>query len=249
MTKKHYCPRGLQMVFCFILGAACCGGNLFWGVPPGNVLIDRYYLDETATLRREQALLESFDDYVQARNLTSEDSDAIGAWAEDMKYAYILIFRSGVLTMEADATGVSQPLEDEDLWYDDQMAYDRYFYPVHFQDGVCAVTVYDFSSARMYTISNVASITLAAIGFLAVILLNNRRLAQAYYGHFPLRLQGCSGGSGAEDYGIRSDELSDLAMDIDQMRRTLLDQLKKSRRPGRPIRICCAPSPTIFGRR
>ena len=120
------------MVFCFILGAACAVAIYFGVSRLGTYLIDRYYLDETATLRREQALLESFDDYVQAGNLTSEDSDAIGAWAEDMKYAYILIFRSGVLTMEADATGVSQPLEDEDLWYDDQMAYDRYFYPVHF---------------------------------------------------------------------------------------------------------------------
>ena len=119
MTKKHYCPLRLQMVFCFILGAACAVAIYFGVSRLGTYLIDRYYLDETATLRREQALLESFDDYVQARNLTSEDSDAIGAWAEDMKYAYILIFRSGVLMMEADATGVSQPLEDEDLWYDD----------------------------------------------------------------------------------------------------------------------------------
>lgn len=84
------------------------------------------------------------------------------------------------------------------------MAYDRYFYPVHFQDGVCSVTVYDFSSARMYTISTVASITLAAIGFLAVILLDNRRLRKRITDISHWRLQGCSGGSGAEDYGIRS---------------------------------------------
>lgn len=90
MTKKHYCPLRLQMVFCFILGAACAVAIYFGVSRLGTYLIDRYYLDETATLRREQALLESFDDYVQARNLTSEDSDAIGAWAEDMKYAYIL---------------------------------------------------------------------------------------------------------------------------------------------------------------
>ena len=227
MTKKHYCPLRLQMVFCFILGAACAVAIYFGVSRLGTYLIDRYYLDETATLRREQALLESFDDYVQAGNLTSEDSDAIGAWAEDMKYAYILIFRSGVLTMEADATGVSQPLEDEDLWYDDQMAYDRYFYPVHFQDGVCAVTVYDFSSARMYTISNVASITLAAIGFLAVILLNNRRLRKRI-----TDISHCVYKVAAGDLELKitesgRDELSDLAMDIDQMRRTLLDQLKK----------------------
>ncbi len=227
MTKKHYCPLRLQMVFCFILGAACAVAIYFGVSRLGTYLIDRYYLDETATLQREQALLESFDDYVQARNLTSEDSDAIGAWAEDMKYAYILIFRSGVLTMEADATGVSQPLEDEDLWYDDQMAYDRYFYPVHFQDGVCAVTVYDFSSARMYTISNVASITLAAIGFLAVILLNNRRLRKRI-----TDISHCVYKVAAGDLELKitesgRDELSDLAMDIDQMRRTLLDQLKK----------------------
>ena len=227
MTKKHYCPLRLQMVFCFILGAACAVAIYFGASRLGTYLIDRYYLDETATLQREQALLENFDDYVQAGNLTSEDSDAIGAWAEDMKYAYILIFRSGVLTMEADATGVSQPLEDEDLWYDDQMAYDRYFYPVHFQDGVCAVTVYDFSSARMYTISTVASITLAAIGFLAVILLNNRCLRKRI-----TDISHCVCKVAAGDLELKitesgRDELSDLAMDIDQMRRTLLDQLKK----------------------
>lgn len=97
------------MVFCFILGAACAVATYFGASRLGTYLIDRYYLDETATLQREQALLESFDDYVQAGNLTSEDSEAIGAWAEDMKYAYILIFRGGVLTMEADATASRSP--------------------------------------------------------------------------------------------------------------------------------------------
>ena len=100
--------------------------------------------------------------------------------------------------------GVSQPLEDEDLWYDDQMAYDRYFYPVHVQDGVCSVTVYDFSSARMYTISTVASITLAAIGFLAVILLDNRRLRKRIADIFHCVCKVAAGDTGAEDYGIRS---------------------------------------------
>ena len=73
------------MVFCFILGAACAVAIYFGASRLGTYLIDRYYLDETATLQREQALMESFDAYVQAGNLTSEDSDAIGAWAEDMR--------------------------------------------------------------------------------------------------------------------------------------------------------------------
>ena len=75
----------------------------------------------------------------------------------------------------------------------------------------------------MYTISTVASITLAAIGFLAVILLDNRRLRKRI-----TDISHCVCKVAAGDLELKitesgRDELSDLAMDIDQMRRTLLD--------------------------
>lgn len=142
------------------------------------------------------------------------------------KYAYVLVFRGGNLILEADAGGATQPYEEDNLWYDDQDAYERNFYPVQFADGVCAATVYDFSSARMHTLSMVVALCVAALAFLFIMLWNYRRLSQRITKLSHNVCKVVAGNLAHEIMPTGRDEITDLAVNIDSMRTTLLKQLK-----------------------
>ena len=214
----------------YILLGLVCSVCLYWGASAlGEHLIFEYYMAPEAIARREQRWVETFDEYVQREQIASTDTDAIGSWSRQCQYAYLLVFRSGTLAVEAGSWGADTVEQDEEFWYLSQDEYGGDFYPVEFTDTVCAVTAYDFSEQRLYTLKTIFSILLAGIVFLLIVMRYNSRLRSRIVVLSRDVREIAAGNLDKQILTSGRDELTSLAEDMDQMRLSIVEQMNNEK--------------------
>ena len=212
-------------VMCLALGlalASALGVMLL-----GNALVEQVYLSSELVNKRMDAQITSFRSFVQEQQLSSTDVNAVGQWNREHPKITLTIYGL-TTTLSSSAEGAELVGNEtgivvrsvEKQWLSKE-------YPVNFRDGVFTVAVYDSSRGMVRAAVNLSALSMAALVFLATVLL--------YEQHIPRSVQSLSrqvrqvsrGDLGMQITPQTSDEIGQLALDVDAMRLSIIDKLQR----------------------
>ena len=212
-------------VMCLALGLALASG--LGVVLLGNTLVEQFYLSSNAVNRRMDAEISDFRSYVEENSLTSTDINAVGQWNREHPRITLTIYGlSTTLSSSAEGaelvgneTGIVVRSEDK-LWLSKE-------YPVNFRDGVFTVAVYDSSRGMVHSAMNLCALALAALVFLATVLLYEQHITRTVQTLSRQVRQVSRGDLDMQITPQTSDEIGQLALDVDAMRLSIIDKLQR----------------------
>ena len=191
----------------------------------GRQIVDQAWLSPRRTESRITADIHSFRNFVEENNITSTDAQSIGQWNRD--HADVRLTVNGRNTiLNSDGYGAEITLSDTglSLRLDESTGYD---FPVNFADGTYTVSVYDHSQNRLYNIVGITSIVVSAIAFLLLMIVYERHVTLSIL-RLSRQVRQVSRGSLQQHIHLPStDEIGQLAEDVEAMRLSILDKLSR----------------------
>ncbi len=193
----------------------------------GNAVVEQVYLSSEAVNRRMDAEISSFRSYVEENALTSVDVNAVGQWNRE--------HRNVNLTIYGISTTISSTPEGAELVGNEggiivrselnlQMGME---YPVNFRDGVYVVALNDTSRDLVGLTVNLSALVLAALVFLATVLLYDQHVTRTVQTLSRQVRQVSRGDLQMQIKPQTSDEIGQLALDVDAMRLSIIDKLQR----------------------
>ena len=215
----------LMAVMCLALGlalASALGVMLL-----GNALVEQFYLSSEALNKRMDAEISAFRSFVQEQNLTSTDVNAVGQWNREHPQISLTIYGL-TTTLSSSAEGAELVgneagivvRSEEGLWVSKE-------YPVNFRDGVFTVAVYDSSRSMVWAAVNLCALAVAALVFLGTVLLYEQHITRTIQILSRQVRQVSRGDLGMQITPQTSDEIGQLALDVDTMRLSIIDKLQR----------------------
>lgn len=230
--KKHV--AGLRSLNAKMLATVLTG--LFAGVAVflivyygGRGLVNGIYMSSDRINRRKSEIYADFNAFVSDRRIKGSDSAAVAEWTEGQNLVTILVFDSNGINFRAQGgradIGNSLP-SNEMLKYSEQ--YGK-LYPVRFADGSYRIAIIDNTQTRQYTVYLILALALAFSVFLTIILRYTGRLTERI---ISLSAQAAVIGGGDLEAPIEkdgSDELAELAGEIDSMRNSVIEKMSNEK--------------------
>ena len=201
--------------------------TLLFTVLAGNAMVERFYLSSDALYRRMDAEISGFRTFVEENNLTSTDVNAVGQWNQEHPRITLTIYgRTTTLTSSAEGaelvgneTGLVVRSEAK-MWLGKE-------YPVNFRDGAYTVAVYDSSRSTMGGAVNLSALLLSALVYLATVLLYEQHLTRTVQTLSRQVRQVSRGDLQMQIKPQSTDEIGQLALDVDAMRLSIIDKLQR----------------------
>ena len=193
----------------------------------GNALVEQVYLSSELVNKRMDAQITSFRSFVQEQQLSSTDVNAVGQWnREHPKITLTIYGLTTTLSSSAEGaelvgneTGIVVRSEEKQ-WLSKE-------YPVNFRDGVFTVAVYDSSRGMVRAAVNLSALSMAALVFLATVLLYEQHITRSVQTLSRQVRQVSRGDLGMQITPQTSDEIGQLALDVDAMRLSIIDKLQR----------------------
>ena len=193
----------------------------------GNALVEQVYLSSEAINRRMDAEIGDFRSFVEENSLASTDVNAVGQWNREHPRITLTIY-GHTTTLSSSAEGAELVgnetgivvRSEEKLWLSKE-------YPVNFRDGVFTVAVYDSSRGMVRAAVNLSALALAALVFLATVLLYEQHITRTVQTLSRQVRQVSRGDLGMQILPQTSDEIGQLALDVDAMRLSIIDKLQR----------------------
>ena len=215
----------LMAVMCLALGlalASALGVMLL-----GNALVEQVYLSSELVNKRMDAQITSFRSFVQEQQLSSTDVNAVGQWNREHPKITLTIYGL-TTTLSSSAEGAELVGNEtgivvrsvEKQWLSKE-------YPVNFRDGVFTVAVYDSSRGMVRAAVNLSALSMAALVFLATVLLYEQHITRSVQTLSRQVRQVSRGDLGMQITPQTSDEIGQLALDVDAMRLSIIDKLQR----------------------
>ena len=212
-------------VMCLALGlalASALGVMLL-----GNALVEQVYLSSELVNKRMDAQITSFRSFVQEQQLSSTDVNAVGQWNREHPKITLTIYGL-TTTLSSSAEGAELVGNEtgivvrsvEKQWLSKE-------YPVNFRDGVFTVAVYDSSRGMVRAAVNLSALSMAALVFLATVLLYEQHITRSVQTLSRQVRQVSRGDLGMQITPQTSDEIGQLALDVDAMRLSIIDKLQR----------------------
>lgn len=215
----------LMAVMCLALGLALASSL---GVMVlGNALVEQVYLSSEAVNKRMDAEISDFRTFVEENRLASTDVNAVGQWNREHPRITLTIYgRTTTLSSSAEGaelvgneTGIVVRSEEK-LWLSKE-------YPVNFRDGVFTVAVYDSSRNMVRSAVNLSALALAALVFLATVLLYEQHITRTVQTLSRQVRQVSRGDLQMQILPQTTDEIGQLALDVDTMRLSIIEKLQR----------------------
>lgn len=215
----------LMAVMCLALGLALASSL---GVMVlGNALVEQVYLSSEAVNKRMDAEISDFRSFVEENSLASTDVNAVGQWNREHPKITLTIY-GHTTTLSSSAEGAELVgneagivvRSEEKLWLSKE-------YPVNFRDGVFTVAVYDSSRNMVRSAVNLSALALAALVFLATVLLYEQHITRTVQTLSRQVRQVSRGDLQMQILPQTSDEIGQLALDVDAMRLSIIDKLQR----------------------
>ena len=195
----------------------------------GNALVEQVYLSSDALNRRMENEISDFRSFVEENSLASTDVNAVGQWnREHPKITLTIYGRTTTLSSSAEGaelvgneTGIVVRSEEK-LWLSKE-------YPVNFRDGVFTVAVYDSSRNMVRSAVNLSALALAALVYVATVLLYDQHITRTVQTLSRQVRQVSRGDLGMQITPQTSDEIGQLALDVDAMRLSIIDKLRREK--------------------
>ena len=193
----------------------------------GNALVEQVYLSSESVNRRMDAQITSFRSFVQEQQLSSTDVNAVGQWNREHPKITLTIYGL-TTTLSSSAEGAELVGNEtgivvrsvEKQWLSKE-------YPVNFRDGVFTVAVYDSSRGMVRAAVNLSALSMAALVFLATVLLYEQHITRSVQTLSRQVRQVSRGDLGMQITPQTSDEIGQLALDVDAMRLSIIDKLQR----------------------
>ena len=224
-NKSNYRSLTLKLLVMLVISAIAATALYFVCSYLGRQVVDRIWLSPERTERRITADIRSFRDFVEENNITSTDAQSVGQW--NRKHADVRLTVNGRNTiLNSDGYGAEITISDTGLSVrlDESAGYD---FPVNFADGTYTVSVYDHSQNRLYNIVRITSIVVSAIAFLLLMVIYERHVTLSIL-RLSRQVRQVSRGSLQQRIQLPStDEIGQLAEDVEAMRLSILDKLRR----------------------
>lgn len=222
LTKLRALPSSLtaKMFYASFTGILAGLIVFFAANALGSAYIDKVYMGPSAVEKRRDAIYSDFSHYVSSHSLSGTDYHAIAMWTDARSNVTLLIYGQGHKRVHFSGGEINAgdsvsvlPLEDASL------------YPVRFSDGLYIVSVNDVSESHVSFLATIASVALGCLAIVvAVIAYANRLTARIV----ALSREASEVASGDLEHVIPSvgdDEISDLALSMDNMRLSVIRRI------------------------
>ena len=215
----------LMAVMCLALGLALVSSLSVMLL--GNAMVEQVYLSSEAVNKRMDAEISDFRSFVEENSLASTDVNAVGQWNRAHPRITLTIY-GHTTTLSSSADGAELVgneagivvRSEEKLWLSKE-------YPVNFRDGVFTVAVYDSSRGMVQAALNLSALALAALVFLATVLLYEQHITRTVQTLSRQVRQVSRGDLQMQITPHTSDEIGQLALDVDAMRLSIIDKLQR----------------------
>lgn len=191
----------------------------------GRQLIDRIYLSPTQVETRISADIRSFRSFVEENSVCSTDALSVSQWNRSHSDMRLTINGRNTI-LNSDGYGAEITLSDSG--FSVRLGEDTgYEFPVNFADGTYTVSVYDYSEIRLYNFVNISAIVVSAFAFLISMLLYERHVTNSILRLSRQVRQVSRGDLHLHIQAPAWDEIGHLAEDVDAMRLSILDKLRR----------------------
>ncbi len=193
----------------------------------GNAVVAEVYLSSEAVDRRMGAQISSFRSFVAEQKVASTDVNAVGQWNRDHPNISLTIYGMNT-TISSTPEGAELVVNESGIVVrsDLQLQLSKE-YPVNFRDGVCTVAIYDNSRGMVSAAVNLSALALAALVFLATVLLYDQHITRTIQTLSRQVRQVSRGDLGMQIKPQTADEIGQLALDVDAMRLSIIDKLQR----------------------
>jgi len=193
----------------------------------GNALVEEIYLSSDAVSKRMGQEISSFRTFVEENQLASTDVHAVGQWNHDHKNTTLTIYgMNTILTSSPD--GAELVGNESGIVVRSELSlHIAKEYPVNFRDGVYTVAVYDTSRGLVSAAVALVALGLAALVFLATVLLYDQHLTRTVQTLSRQVRQVSRGDLQMQIKPQTADEIGQLALDVDAMRLSIIDKLQR----------------------
>ena len=215
----------LMAVMCLALAAALV--TFVCMVIVGNAVVQEVYLSSEAVNRRLGQEITDFRGFVEENQLSSMDVHAVGAWNREHPKVNLTIYGLNT-TISSTPDGAELVGNEAGIVVRSELNLQLGVeYPVNFRDGVYVVAIYDTSRAVVSLTVQVSALILAALVFLAMVLLYNQHITRTVQTLSRQVRQVSRGDLGMQIKPQSHDEIGQLALDVDAMRLSIIDKLQR----------------------
>lgn len=193
----------------------------------GSAVVDQVYLSSESVDRRMNQEISSFRSYVEENRLASTDVNAVGQWNRDHPNTNLTIYGMST-TISSFPDGAELVGNEAGIVVRSELnAQTGKEYPVNFKDGVFTVAVYDTSRGMVSAAVNLSALALAALVFLAMVLLYDQHITRTVQTLSRQVRQVSRGDLQMQIKPMTRDEIGQLALDVDTMRLSIIDKLQR----------------------
>ena len=217
-----------KMLFAAFIALLLAVGVFFAAYGIGNHFIDKVYMSAESVAARKAQIYTDFSIYVRQNGLSGTDSAAIARWTAKQEHVTIIVIgRGGNYSARR---GEEAPVNSQisDLV---QLAgiYGK-LYPMRFADGEYQIAIGDSSQNRERSVFLIGSLVLAAAAFIAVMFFYIRRVTDRIIDLSEEAVVIGRGDLEAPITAVGGDEISVLASEMDNMRRSVIERMGNEKR-------------------
>ena len=209
-----------KMFYMLLLSIVCSMATFFLIAGIGKHIVDTVYMSPSSVSSRTAEIYSAFNSYVKSNNLRADDAAAIAEWDEYSSYVDILVY-----SPEDDASG-SSPLPSHSQYHGQHGK----LYPMRFSDGTFYIAIDDNTYNKEIMLNNIAAVVAACLILIVIMLGFIRRIATRI---IKLSEEALEIGTGDLDHPITvegNDELTMLADEMDNMRRSVIEHMGNEQR-------------------
>ncbi len=209
-----------------LLGILLGLGVYFAVLGAGQSLIESIYMSEEAVNARKAEIHQQFINYVSAERLSGRNGAAVARWTDEHEHVTIYLFETGQTKQSYSGGKAAQPHTPRSY---DSAVYGK-LYPVRFTDGIYHIAISDTSQTHQLMLLKILAVSCACIAFLLLHLAHTQRLTRRIIALSKEAGLVSSGDLWRSIEAQGSDELSDLARSMDEMRRSVIQRMGKETR-------------------
>ena len=217
------------IVLLIVAGLICIG--VFEGLKAlENKMIDNFLETNDYAYRQNEKYLEKFESYVKQNKISAEDEDGINEFIDKHRLSYIVmgVYRNGKVTSASIYDGYA---ETEDMFseiYDGEAVK-----IIEFSDGKASVHLYGFFGTEFYTYATISQIAFCFVLFIAICMWFIQKKIK-YILCLEQDIKVLETGGLDHEIKIRgNDELSSLADGLNNMRKSLAENIRKQEQASR----------------
>ena len=217
-----------KMLFAALLALLLAVGVFFAAYGVGSYFIDKVYMSSESVSARKAQIYTDFNVYVRQNKLAGTDSAAIARWTAERDYVTIIVTGGG--GNYSVRRGQESPVNSQISDLVEIAGIYGKLYPMRFADGEYQIAIGDSSQTREQNIFLIGSLILAAVAFIAVMFLYIRRVTDRI---IALSEEAVVIGGGDLEAPITADggdEISILATEVDNMRRSVIERMGNEKR-------------------